>query len=49
MARSSTSEASPAVRRFAIRELAARDKAAWLELWRGYCDFYQVAVADDVT
>ena len=35
--------------RFAIRELAARDKAAWLDLWKGYCDFYEVAVADDVT
>jgi ribosomal protein S18 acetylase RimI-like enzyme len=35
--------------RFAIRDLAARDKAAWLELWRGYCGFYQVAVADAAT
>ena len=48
MARSSTSEiARPA--RFTIRDLAARDKAAWLELWRGYCGFYQATVGDAAT
>ena len=35
--------------RFTIRDLAPRDKAAWLVLWKGYCDFYEVAVADEVT
>jgi len=49
MARSSTSEAAPRPARFAIRELAARDREAWRALWQGYCDFYQTAVADDVT
>jgi GNAT superfamily N-acetyltransferase len=35
--------------RFTIRELEAHDKAAWLVLWRGYCDFYKTAVPDAVT
>ena len=35
--------------RFTIRDLATRDKSAWLVLWKGYCDFYEVAVADAVT
>jgi ribosomal protein S18 acetylase RimI-like enzyme len=48
MARSSTSEA-PRPARFAIRALAARDKAAWRALWRGYCDFYQATIPDEAT
>ena len=45
----SATEKGPAKTRFTIRDLAARDKAAWLELWRGYCAFYQATVADAAT
>jgi GNAT superfamily N-acetyltransferase len=31
-----------------IRRLAARDKAAWLPLFKGYIAFYKATVADDV-
>ena len=31
-----------------VRRLEARDKAAWLPLFKGYIDFYKSAVADDV-
>ncbi|HEX7006239.1 MAG TPA: GNAT family N-acetyltransferase [Alphaproteobacteria bacterium] len=49
MAGPSTSEAAARPARFTVRELAARDKTAWLVLWKGYCDFYEVAVGDGVT
>src|SRR4051812_6683229 len=32
-----------------IRPLEARDRDAWLPLWRGYCDFYETSVPSDVT
>jgi GNAT superfamily N-acetyltransferase len=32
-----------------VRPVEAADEAAWRRLWRGYCDFYQVTVAEDVT
>jgi ribosomal protein S18 acetylase RimI-like enzyme len=32
-----------------IRPLEPRDKNAWLPLWRGYLDFYETAVSDEVT
>jgi GNAT superfamily N-acetyltransferase len=31
-----------------VRPLEARDRAAWMRLFRGYIDFYQATVADDV-
>ena len=31
-----------------IRALAARDKADWLPLFKGYIAFYKATVADDV-
>ena len=32
-----------------IRPALPADEAAWRNLWRGYCDFYGVTVADAVT
>ena len=32
-----------------IRELRPADEDRWRELWRGYCDFYEKALADEVT
>ena len=32
-----------------IRSAIPGDEAAWRKLWRGYCDFYQAAVSDEVT
>src|SRR5262245_44597458 len=31
-----------------IRKLEARDKSAWLPLFKGYIEFYKATVADDV-
>ena len=31
-----------------VRRLEARDKAAWLSLFKGYIAFYKASVADDV-
>ena len=32
-----------------IRPLEPRDRDAWLPLWRGYLEFYETSVSDDVT
>lgn len=32
-----------------VRDLAARDRAGWEPLWRGYLEFYGAVVADDVS
>ena len=32
-----------------IRSALPSDEAAWRKLWRGYCDFYDAKVSDDVT
>ena len=32
-----------------IRPVAASDHAGWLPLWRGYCEFYEATVPDDIT
>ena len=32
-----------------IRSALPSDKTAWRRLWRGYCDFYGVRIADEVT
>ena len=32
-----------------IRSTLPSDEPAWRRLWRGYCDFYGVALADEVT
>lgn len=34
--------------KFSIRRLEARDRAAWLPLFKGYIAFYKSTVADDV-
>lgn len=49
MAGARDTKRSSATARFTIRDLAGRDRGAWRALWRGYCAFYQVAVADEVT
>ncbi len=33
---------------YVVRPLAAKDKAAWLPLFKGYIAFYKSSVADDV-
>ncbi len=33
----------------AVRPVLRSDRAAWGELWRGYCDFYKQTIADEVT
>lgn len=32
-----------------IRDAEAGDLEAWLALWKGYCDFYRVEIAPDIT
>ena len=32
-----------------IRSALPSDEAAWRRLWRGYCDFYEAKVPDEVT
>ncbi|MDA1022897.1 MAG: GNAT family N-acetyltransferase [Proteobacteria bacterium] len=32
-----------------IRDLTASDEDCWRELWKGYCEFYETDMADDVT
>jgi GNAT superfamily N-acetyltransferase len=32
-----------------IRPLEPKDKQAWLPLWRGYLEFYETSVSDEVT
>ncbi len=32
-----------------IRRLEPNDKYQWLVLWRGYLDYYEVKIADDIT
>jgi len=32
-----------------IRPLEPQDEAAWLPLWRGYLEFYETSVSDEVT
>ncbi len=32
-----------------IRSLEPEDRDAWLPLWRGYLEFYETSVSDDVT
>ena len=32
-----------------IRRIEARDEARWLELWEGYCRFYERALSEDKT
>ena len=36
---------SPAI----IRAALPSDESIWRQLWRGYCDFYQASVPDEVT
>jgi len=33
----------------AIRSVLPNDQPSWQRLWRGYCDFYQADVRDEVT
>ena len=32
-----------------VRPAEAADEAGWRRLWRGYCDFYEVTISEDVT
>jgi GNAT superfamily N-acetyltransferase len=32
-----------------IRDMTEEDQPRWLELWKGYCDFYETTMPDDVT
>ena len=32
-----------------VRPAQAGDEAGWRRLWKGYCDFYDVTIAPDVT
>jgi GNAT superfamily N-acetyltransferase len=32
-----------------IRSVLPGDEAAWRRLWRGYCDFYDVTLSEEVT
>jgi GNAT superfamily N-acetyltransferase len=32
-----------------IRDAEAGDLEGWLPLWKGYCDFYRVEIAPDIT
>ena len=32
-----------------IRDAEAGDLERWLPLWKGYCDFYEVEIAPDIT
>jgi GNAT superfamily N-acetyltransferase len=32
-----------------IRSALPADEAAWRKLWRGYCDFYEAQLGEDVT
>ena len=32
-----------------IRDAEAGDLESWRVLWKGYCDFYKVEIADDIT
>ena len=32
-----------------VRPAEAADEAGWRRLWRGYCDFYEVTICEDVT
>ena len=32
-----------------IRDLSVADEDRWRELWRGYCDFYEKVLPDEVT
>ena len=34
---------------YVVRAIEPSDHAAWLGLWRGYCDFYQVTIPEHVT
>jgi GNAT superfamily N-acetyltransferase len=33
----------------AIRSVLPNDQPSWQRLWRGYCDFYQAGLRDEVT
>lgn len=32
-----------------VRPAKASDRADWLRLWQGYCEFYEVAIPEEVT
>jgi len=32
-----------------VRPAESADEAGWRRLWRGYCDFYEVAICENVT
>ncbi len=34
---------------FRVRTVGAADEVGWRRLWKGYCDFYEVSISQDVT
>jgi GNAT superfamily N-acetyltransferase len=32
-----------------VRPAGPADEAGWRRLWRGYCDFYEVRISEDIT
>ena len=32
-----------------VRPVEAADEAGWRRLWKGYCDFYEITISEDVT
>ena len=32
-----------------VRPAEAADESGWRRLWRGYCDFYEITISEDVT
>ena len=32
-----------------VRPAGAADEIGWRRLWKGYCDFYEITIAKDVT
>jgi GNAT superfamily N-acetyltransferase len=39
----------PANGRYIVRATTPQDREAWVDMWRGYCDFYEASVSDAVT
>jgi GNAT superfamily N-acetyltransferase len=35
--------------RYAVRDIEATDREAWLGMWRAYCDFYEVSIPEATT
>ena len=40
---------SPDGGRYIVRAAQTNDRTAWLEMWQGYCEFYEVTIPIDIT